>query len=171
MYIIRNGGNKKMNILGLNGSPKEKSDTMILTRAFLKGLEKTGNHNIKIIDVMKNRICSECGSPTNAHKKECSHYRILTICSECGGKRGQHFSTCSKFTKRTFTDATRRNMSIAAKNRPRCPECGSQINTHKKGCSKYKPPKTYTCEVCGRTIANKGNLKQHMAAHERRGEC
>ena len=51
-----------MNVLVLNGSPKEKSDTMILTRAFLKGLEKTGNHNIKIIDVIKKNIapCRGC---------------------------------------------------------------------------------------------------------------
>lgn len=52
-----------------------------------------------------------------------------------------------------------------------CPECGSQGHSHKKGCSKYIPLKTYTCEVCGRAIKNKGNLTQHMAAHERRGEC
>lgn len=168
-----------------------------------------------VIDVMKNHICSECGSPTNAHKKECSHYKVTNICSECGGKRGNHFATCSKYIPRIVTEAQRKNMSIAAQNRPPehnerisktlkekwkdpdfaerytcsecggrsnnhrkgcskapyCPECGSQGHAHKKGCSKYKPPKIYTCEVCGRTIANKGNLKQHMAAHERRGEC
>lgn len=168
-----------------------------------------------IIDVMENHICSECGSPTNTHKKECSHYKITVICSECNGKQGQHFSTCSKYKKRTITEAYRKKMSIAAKNRspehnekigktlkekwknpnfaeqytcsecggrssnhrkgcskaPYCPECGSQGYSHKKGCSKYKPPKTYTCEVCGRAIKNKGNLKQHIAAHKRRGEC
>ena len=168
-----------------------------------------------IIDVMENNICLECGSPTNAHKKECSHYRVAVICSECNGKQGQHFSTCSKFKKRTITEAHRKNMSIAAMNRPPehnekisntlkekwkdpnfaeqytcpecggrssnhrkgcskapyCSECGSQGHSHKKGCSKYKAPKTYTCEVCGRTIKNKGNLTQHIAAHKRRGEC
>lgn len=51
-----------MNILVLNGSPKEKSDTMVLTRAFLKGLEKTGNHDVTIIDVIKKNIapCRGC---------------------------------------------------------------------------------------------------------------
>ena len=124
-----------------------------------------------IIDVMKNHICSECGSPTNSHKKECSHFKIIGVCSECGGQRGNHLATCSKHEKRTLTEAHKQKLSIAAKNRPRCPECGSQINTHRKGCSKYKPPKTFTCEVCGRAIKGKGNLTQHMAAHERRGEC
>lgn len=31
-----------MKILVLNGSPKEKSDTMVLTNAFLRGIKKTG---------------------------------------------------------------------------------------------------------------------------------
>lgn len=168
-----------------------------------------------LADVMKNHICPECGSPTNSHKKECSHYVIRVICSECGGKQGQHFSTCSQFKGRIITEEHKRKLSIAAQNRPpeynekisntlkekwkdpnfaeqytclecggksnnhkkgcskapHCPECGSQGHTHKKGCSKYKPATSYTCEVCGRTIKSKGNLKQHMAAHERRGEC
>lgn len=124
-----------------------------------------------IIDVMENHICSECGSPTNTHKKECSHFKIIGVCSECGGQRGNHFTTCSKYEKRTLTEAHKQKLSIVAKNRPHCPECGSQGSVHRKGCSKYKPPKTYTCEVCGRAIKSKGNLTQHMAAHKRRGEC
>lgn len=51
-----------MKIMVLNGSPKEKSDTMILTKAFLKGLEKTGPHEVHIIDVIKKKIapCKGC---------------------------------------------------------------------------------------------------------------
>ena len=44
-----------MNILVLNGSPKAKSDTFRLTDAFLKGVRKTGEHNITIIDVIKQK--------------------------------------------------------------------------------------------------------------------
>lgn len=51
-----------MKILVLNGSPKNKSDTMILTNAFLKGLQKTGSHEIHVIDVIKKNIapCKGC---------------------------------------------------------------------------------------------------------------
>lgn len=51
-----------MKILVLNGSPKTKSDTMVLTNAFLKGLEKTGSHEIHVIDVIKKNIapCRGC---------------------------------------------------------------------------------------------------------------
>lgn len=54
-----------MNILILNGSPKEKSDTMHLTRHFLQGLNENGEHDITIIDVIKKQIkpcigCFQC---------------------------------------------------------------------------------------------------------------
>ena len=45
-----------MKILVLNGSPKAKSDTFRLTDAFLKGIRKTGDHEITIIDVIKQNI-------------------------------------------------------------------------------------------------------------------
>lgn len=54
-----------MKILVLNGSPKQKSDTMRVTRAFLDGVRKTGDHEIEIVDVIKQNIkpcigCFEC---------------------------------------------------------------------------------------------------------------
>lgn len=51
-----------MKILVLNGSPKSKSDTMVLTNAFLRGMGKTGQHEITIIDVIKKNIspCRGC---------------------------------------------------------------------------------------------------------------
>ena len=51
-----------MNILVLNGSPKEKSDTMHLTRSFLQGLNESGAHDITFIDVIKKHIrpCIGC---------------------------------------------------------------------------------------------------------------
>lgn len=51
-----------MNILVLNGSPKKKSDTMVLTNAFIEGLKKNGDHSITIIDVINKNIapCRGC---------------------------------------------------------------------------------------------------------------
>lgn len=51
-----------MKILVLNGSPKAKSDTMVLTNSFLRGIEKTGTHEIHIIDIIKKNIapCRGC---------------------------------------------------------------------------------------------------------------
>ncbi len=53
---------KKLNILVLNGSPKNKSDTMHLTRAFLDGLNKGVDNQVEIIDVIKKDIkpCMGC---------------------------------------------------------------------------------------------------------------
>lgn len=61
-----------MNILVLNGSPKAKSDTFRLTDAFLKGVRKTGKHNITIIDVIKQKIapcrgCFGCWQRSDGH--------------------------------------------------------------------------------------------------------
>lgn len=51
-----------MKILVLNGSPKVKSDTMVLTNAFLRGIKKSGEHEITIIDVINKKIapCRGC---------------------------------------------------------------------------------------------------------------
>lgn len=52
-------------ILIINGSPKAKSDTMVLTTAFLQGLTENGLYEVEIIDVIKHEIrpclgCFEC---------------------------------------------------------------------------------------------------------------
>ena len=51
-----------MRILVLNGSPKAKSDTMVLTNAMLKGLNEAGEHQITMVDVIKKDIkpCIGC---------------------------------------------------------------------------------------------------------------
>ena len=51
-----------MRILVLNGSPKKKSDTMRLTEAFLKGLNKKQEHEVDIVNVIDKKIapCRGC---------------------------------------------------------------------------------------------------------------
>jgi hypothetical protein len=51
-----------MRILVLNGSPKKKSDTFRLTEAFLKGLNKSGEHKVNIVHVREKQIapCRGC---------------------------------------------------------------------------------------------------------------
>lgn len=51
-----------MNILVLNGSPKKKSDTMVLTNAFLRGLNADGQHKVDVINVIEEKIapCRGC---------------------------------------------------------------------------------------------------------------
>ena len=51
-----------MKILALNGSPKKVSDTFRLTQAFLKGLNRDQNHEIKTINVIEKQIapCKGC---------------------------------------------------------------------------------------------------------------
>jgi len=51
-----------MKILVLNGSPKKQSDTMRMTDAFLKGLNKDGENEVNIINVIDKRIapCRGC---------------------------------------------------------------------------------------------------------------
>lgn len=51
-----------MRILVLNGSPKKKSDTMNLTKAFLSGIGNNGEHTIEIINVIDKEIkpCTGC---------------------------------------------------------------------------------------------------------------
>lgn len=51
-----------MKILVLNGSPKKKSDTFRLTDAFLKGLNRGGEHEVHIVNVIDKKIapCRGC---------------------------------------------------------------------------------------------------------------
>lgn len=51
-----------MKILAFNGSPKKKSDTMHITRAFLEGMQKAGPQEIRTIDVIDKQIefCRGC---------------------------------------------------------------------------------------------------------------
>ena len=61
-----------MNVLVLNGSPKKKSDTFRLTNAFLKGLNKTKEHEVNIIHVMEKDIapcrgCFGCWQKLDGH--------------------------------------------------------------------------------------------------------
>jgi hypothetical protein len=53
-----------MRILVLNGSPKKKSDTFRLTDAFLKGLNRVGEHEVYIVNVIAKKIapCHGCFS-------------------------------------------------------------------------------------------------------------
>ena len=61
-----------MKILVLNGSPKEKSDTFRLTEAFLKGMNREDQHEVRIIDVIEKKIapcrgCFGCWQRGNGH--------------------------------------------------------------------------------------------------------
>ncbi len=61
-----------MKILVLNGSPKKKSDTMRLTGAFLKGLNKNNEHEVNIINVIDSDIapcrgCFGCWQQSDGH--------------------------------------------------------------------------------------------------------
>ena len=51
-----------MRILVLNGSPKKKSDTFRLTDAFLKGMNRAGQHEVHIVHVIDQKIspCRGC---------------------------------------------------------------------------------------------------------------
>ncbi|MBR4424583.1 MAG: flavodoxin family protein [Oscillospiraceae bacterium] len=61
-----------MNILVLNGSPKQKSDTFRMTEAFLKGLNRTGEHTLHIVRVIERQIapctgCFQCWQRMDGH--------------------------------------------------------------------------------------------------------
>ena len=61
-----------MNILVLNGSPKQKSDTFRMTEAFLKGLNRTGEHTLHIVRVIERQIapctgCFQCWQRLDGH--------------------------------------------------------------------------------------------------------
>ena len=51
-----------MKVLVINGSPKERSDTMCLTKAFLNGLNKDNEFDINVVDLIKMNIkpCLGC---------------------------------------------------------------------------------------------------------------
>ena len=51
-----------MKVLILNGSPKKKSDTFRMTDAFLKGLNRAGEHEVNIINVIDKKVapCQGC---------------------------------------------------------------------------------------------------------------
>lgn len=61
-----------MKILVLNGSPKEKSDTFRMTEAFLKGLNRNGEHEMNVIrvidkDIAPCRGCFGCWERMDGH--------------------------------------------------------------------------------------------------------
>lgn len=61
-----------MKILVLNGSPKKKSDTYRLTDAFLKGMNKNGEHEVHVVNVIEKKIapcrgCFGCWSRMDGH--------------------------------------------------------------------------------------------------------
>ena len=61
-----------MKVLVLNGSPKKASDTFRLTEAFLKGLNRGQNHEIKVINVIEKSIapcrgCFGCWQSMDGH--------------------------------------------------------------------------------------------------------
>ncbi|MBR4359562.1 MAG: flavodoxin family protein [Clostridia bacterium] len=61
-----------MKILVLNGSPKKKSDTFRMTEAFLKGLNRNGEHEVHIIHVIDKDIapcrgCFSCWMRSDGH--------------------------------------------------------------------------------------------------------
>ena len=61
-----------MRILVLNGSPKKKSDTFRLTDAFLKGLNRVGEHEVYIVNVIDKKIapchgCFSCWQREDGH--------------------------------------------------------------------------------------------------------
>ena len=77
-----------MKILVLNGSPKKKSDTMVLTNAFLRGIEKTGSHEIFVMNISEMKIssCRGCFGCWQVKNKHCviddDQNRILDLYPE-----------------------------------------------------------------------------------------
>ena len=71
-----------MKVLVLNGSPKEKSDTMCLTNAFLKGLNKENNFDVHIVDLIKKNIkpclgCFKCWKNESGECIQCDDQKEL----------------------------------------------------------------------------------------------
>ncbi len=61
-----------MNVLVLNGSPKQKSDTYRMTDSFLKGLNRAQKHEVRIINVIDKKIapcrgCFGCWKKMDGH--------------------------------------------------------------------------------------------------------
>lgn len=77
-----------MKILVLNGSPKKKSDTMVLTNAFLRGIEKNGRHEIFVMNIFEMKIssCRGCFGCWQVKNKHCviddDQNRILDLYPE-----------------------------------------------------------------------------------------
>ena len=77
-----------MKILVLNGSPKKKSDTMVLTNAFLRGIEKNGSHKIFVMNIFEMKIssCRGCFGCWQVKNKHCviddDQNRILDLYPE-----------------------------------------------------------------------------------------
>ena len=77
-----------MKILVLNGSPKKKSDTMVLTNAFLRGIEKNGSHEISVMNISEMKIssCRGCFGCWQVKNKHCviddDQNRILDLYPE-----------------------------------------------------------------------------------------
>jgi len=62
-----------MKVLVLNGSPRARSDTMHITRAFLEGMNSQGDCEIAIVDVIKKKVgpCVGCFQCSIQAKGEC----------------------------------------------------------------------------------------------------
>lgn len=62
-----------MKVLVINGSPKEKSDTMCLTNSFLKGLNKENKFDVHIVDMIKKNVkpCLGCFRCWKGESGEC----------------------------------------------------------------------------------------------------
>ena len=77
-----------MKILVLNGSPKKKSDTMVLTNAFLRGIKKNGSHEIFVMNISEMKIssCRGCFGCWQVKNKHCviddNQNRILDLYPE-----------------------------------------------------------------------------------------
>lgn len=74
-----------MKILVLNGSPKKKSDTFRLTEAFLRGMNKAGNHEVDVINVIEKNIapCMGCFGCWEQGKGHCVIEDQGNVYSEC----------------------------------------------------------------------------------------
>ena len=65
-------GDKNMKVLVLNGSPKKKSDTFRLTEAFLRGMNRTKEHDVQVVNVIDKQIapcrgCFGCWQKQDGH--------------------------------------------------------------------------------------------------------
>ena len=62
-----------MKVLVLNGSPKKQSDTFRLTDAFLKGLNRNGEHEVNVVNVIEKNIapCRGCFGCWQQKKGHC----------------------------------------------------------------------------------------------------
>ena len=93
-----------MKVLVLNGSPKKRSDTFRLTDAFLKGLNKTQEHEVNIIHVIEKDI-APCRGCFGCWKKLDGHCVIIGRFRLGAGRQVARFgmvaNPCAKCTFRT----------------------------------------------------------------------